>query len=67
MTAELAAPIALPTTIPSMSVVDLFSLDDPIHPSHRKRPCPDDDPDTIRFQAEMTEEEELELVLRRLR
>lgn len=64
MTTTLVALVAFPQTTPVVLVVDLFAPEEPSKPSHRKRPCTDDDPDTMRLHVGLTEEQELELVMR---
>lgn len=62
------APVALPETIPPVLMVELFSLEEPIQPSHGKRPLIENNELDERYiYARLKEKEELELVFRRSR
>lgn len=67
ITAALAVLVTLSMTTPKVPMIDRFSLYEPIQAFHGKRPCLNDDPDAIRFYASLTEEEELELIMRESR
>lgn len=67
ITTTLVALVILQETTMSVSVVYLFASNKHIQSSYRKRPHKDDDVDIICSSARLTEQEELELVLRESR